>query len=129
MGLEPVIHYHKTKNRFNSLLGNTFESIVGAMILDIGYKNTAKALKKNIFNDSWNFEEIALQNIDYKSQLIIQCQKEKKEIVFSLVEEIPMEKGKITFVMAILIDGEEKSRASSSTKRKAEQKASKKLLS
>jgi dsRNA-specific ribonuclease len=85
-------------------------------------------LKKHIFNDTLNFEEIALQNIDYKSQLIIQCQKEKKEISFELIEEITIEHGKITFIMAVLIDSEEKSRASSSTKRKAEQKAAKKLL-
>lgn len=128
LGLEPLIRYQKTKNKFNSLLGNTFESIIGAMLLDIGYKNTALALKKHIFNDLLNFEEIALQNVDYKSQLIIQCQKEKKEISFQLIEEIALEYGKITFVMAVLIDGIEMSRASSSTKRKAEQKASKKLL-
>ncbi len=128
LGLEPLINYHKTKNRFNSLLGNTFESIIGAMTLDLGYKKTALALKKHIFNDTLNFEEIALQNVDYKSQLIIQCQKQKKEIAFEMIEEVAIEHGKITFVMAILIDGIEMSRASSSTKRKAEQKAAKKLL-
>lgn len=128
LGLEPLIRYQKTKNKFNSLLGNTFESIIGAMLLDIGYKNTGLALKKHIFNDSLNFEELALQNVDHKSQLIIQCQKEKKEISFQLIEEIAGERGKITFIMAILIDGLEMSRASSSTKRKAEQKAAKELL-
>lgn len=128
IGIEPLIRYQKTKNTFNSLLGNTFESIVGAMLLDVGYKKTALSLKRHIFNDSLNFDEKALQNIDYKSQLIIQCQKEKKEISFELIEEVNLEHGKIIFTMAVLIDGEEKSRASSSTKRKAEQKAAKQLL-
>jgi ribonuclease-3 len=128
LGLEPLIQYQKTKNKFNSLLGNTFESLIGAMVLDFGYKKTAISLKKHIFNESLNFDEKALQNIDYKSQLIIQCQKEKKEISFQLIDEVNEEHGKIVFTMAVNIDGEEKARASSSTKRKAEQKAAKQLL-
>ena len=98
------------------------------MLINIWYKNTSLALKKHIFNDTLNFEEIALQNVDHKSQLIIQCQKDKKEISFELIEEIAQEHGKITFIMAILIDSVEMSRASSSTKRKAEKKAAKELF-
>jgi ribonuclease-3 len=128
LGIEPYINYQKSKNKFNSLLGNTLESLIGAMYLDLGYDKTVKSLKKSIFNETLNFEDVVLQNIDYKSQLIIQCQRNKSEITFELIEELPDAFGKINFEMAIFIDGEEKARAVESTKRKAEQLAAKMVL-
>ncbi len=129
LGLESLIDYQKSKNKFNSLLGNAFESIIGALYLDHGYKMTRKILRKNIFNELFNFDEVVQQNIDFKSQLIIQCQKNKQDITFEMLEEIQEDNGGVSFVMAILIDGVEKAKAKGSTKRKAEQKAAKQILS
>ncbi len=129
LGLEPLIDYQKSKNKFNSLLGNAFESIIGALYLDHGYKITRKILRKNIFNELFNFDEVVQQNIDFKSQLIIQCQKNKQDITFEMLEEIQEDNGGVSFVMAILIDGVEKAKAKGATKRKAEQKAAKQILS
>lgn len=129
IGLEPFINYQKTRNKFKSLMGNTVESIVGALFIEFGYDKTAAALKKNIFNEQFNFEEVVKQNVDYKSQLIIQCQKNKQEITFELAEEVLGPNGKPVFTMAIVINGEEKGRAEASSKRKAEQMAAKLVLS
>lgn len=128
LGLEPFINYQKTKNKFKSLMGNTVESIVGALFIEFGYDKTAAALKKNIFNEQFNFEEVVTQNVDYKSQLIIQCQRNRQEIKFEQVEEAASANGKPIFVMAVVIDGEEKGRAEAPSKRKAEQKAAKEVL-
>lgn len=128
IGLEPFINYQKSKNKFKSLMGNTVESIVGALFVEFGYDKTAGSLKKNIFNEQFNFEEVVTQNVDYKSQLIIQCQRNREEIKFELVEEVTGANGKPIFTMAIVINGEEKSRADALSKRKAEQKAAKKVL-
>lgn len=128
LGLEPFINYQKSRNKFKSLMGNTVESLVGAMFVEFGYDKTASALKSRIFNDYFNFEEVAHQNVDYKSQLIIFCQKEKKTIQFDQVEELTGPNGKPIFVMSVLIDGEEKARAEASSKRKAEQLAAQKVL-
>lgn len=123
IGLEPFINYQKSKNKFKSLMGNTVESLVGALFVEFGYEKTSTALKSRIFNDYFNFEEVVHQNVDYKSQLIIQCQKEKKEISFKLVEEQITAGGKPIFVMSVVIDGEERARAEAQSKRKAEQMA------
>jgi ribonuclease-3 len=128
IGLEPFINYQKTRNKFKSLMGNTVESIVGALFVEFGYDKTATALKKNIFNEQFNFEEVVSQNVDYKSQLIIQCQRNRQEIKFEQVEEVTGPSGKPIFTMAIVIDGKELSRADAPSKRKAEQKASKIVL-
>ncbi|CAG5085825.1 ribonuclease III [Parvicella tangerina] len=128
IGLEPFINYQKTRNKFKSLMGNTVESIVGALFVEFGYDRTATALKKNIFNEQFNFEEVVKQNVDYKSQLIIQCQRNRQEIKFELIEEVISPNGKPVFTMAVVIDEEEKARADAFSKRKAEQKAAKKVL-
>ncbi len=128
IGLEPFINYQKTRNKFKSLMGNTVESIVGALFIEFGYDKTADALKKNIFNEQFNFEEVVTQNVDYKSQLIIQCQRNRQEIKFELAEETVNANGKPIFTMAILIDGQEQSRADALSKRKAEQQAAKMVL-
>lgn len=128
IGLEPFINYQKTRNKFKSLMGNTVESIVGALFIEFGYDKTAAALKKNIFNEQFNFEEVVTQNVDYKSQLIIQCQRNRQEIKFEQMEESTSASGKPIFVMAVLIDGKEMGRAEAFSKRKAEQKAAQKVL-
>lgn len=128
IGLEPFINYQKTKNKFKSLMGNTVESIVGALFIEFGYDKTAAALKKNIFNEQFNFEEVVTQNVDYKSQLIIHCQRNRQEIKFEQMEESTSASGKPIFVMAVLIDGQEMGRAEAFSKRKAEQKAAQKVL-
>lgn len=128
IGLEPFINYQKTRNKFKSLLGNTVESIIGAIFIEFGYDKTSSALKKNIFNEQFNFEEIVTQNVDFKSQLIIKCQRERKEISFDLIEEILGPNGKPIFTMAVVIDGVEMSRSEAYSKRKAEQKAAELLL-
>lgn len=128
IGLEPFINYQKTKNKFKSLMGNTVESIVGALFIEFGYDKTATSLKKNIFNEQFNFEEVVTQNVDYKSQLIIQCQRNRQEIKFEQMEEATSASGKPIFVMAVVIEGEEKGRAEAPSKRKAEQKAAKQVL-
>ena len=128
IGLEPFINYQKSRNKFKSLMGNTVESIVGALFVEFGYDKTAAALKKNIFNEQFNFEEVVTQNVDYKSQLIIQCQRNRQEIKFDQVDEATGANGKPIFTMAVFIDGEEKSRADAPSKRKAEQQAAKIVL-
>ncbi|MCB9189064.1 MAG: ribonuclease III [Flavobacteriales bacterium] len=128
IGLEPFINYQKTRNKFKSLMGNTVESIVGAIFIEFGYNKTSEALKKNIFNEQFNFEEVVTSNVDYKSQLIIQCQRNKQEIKFEQIEESMSASGKPIFTMAVIIDGVEKSRADAPSKRKAEQMAAEVVL-
>ena len=67
------------------------------------------------------------QNTDYKSRLIVYCQKTKKELTFKLLEETTKGKNKC-FIMGGYINGELKGSAEGLSKREAEQQTAKKII-
>jgi len=121
--LKPLIKFRNSSHKFKSLLGNTVESLVGAMYLDLGYKKTTEVLLRTVFKHSEDFEKMVEENKDYKSQLIIHCQKNKIEIDFKCLAETKQSDGISVFTMAIYIEKELVSQAEDLSKRKAEQQA------
>jgi ribonuclease-3 len=127
IGLEPFILYQKSKNEYLSLIGNAFESFIAAIYLDKGYKKVYSILEQKILDLHLDYEAIETKNEDYKSQLIVYCQKTKSKLQFQVDEEINVE-GRIKFVISVLIDEQQKATAEAFSKRKAEQLASEIVL-
>jgi ribonuclease-3 len=127
IGLEPFIQYQKSKNEHLFLLGNAFESFIGALYLDKGYDKVYSLLEDQIFELHLDFEVIETKNEDFKSQLIIHCQKNKLPLRFVVDEENQLE-GRIQFVVSVWISDKQETTASAYSKRKAEQLASKMYL-
>ncbi len=123
IGLEPFILYQKSKNEYLSLIGNAFESFIAAIYLDKGYKKVYSILEQKILDLHLDYDAIETKNEDYKSQLIVHCQKSKAKLQFQVDDEIPIE-GRIKFIISVLIEGENKATAEAFSKRKAEQLAS-----
>ena len=122
IGLEPFVKYLKGNFPYKSLLGNVFEALFGAIYLDKGYKKAKEVFIKDILERYIDLENLEAINIDYKSQLLIYCQKNKLSLEFKTIKEETV-KGLIKFTMGAFINGELKGQSTDLSKRSAEQAA------
>jgi ribonuclease-3 len=122
IGLEPFVKYLKGNFPYKSLLGNVFEALFGAIYLDKGYKKAKEVFIKYILEQYIDLENLEAINIDYKSRLLIYCQKNKLELEFKTIKEETV-KGSIKFTMGAFINGELKGQSTDLSKRSAEQAA------
>ena len=126
--LEPHISYQRKNAVYKSLLGNVVEALFGAIYLDYGYNKTKRIFIEELMLKKSDLSALAHLNTDYKSQLIVYCQKNKKKLVFKLLEEKDIGKQKL-FIMGAFIDDVLKDSAEGSSKRAAEQLTAKKIIS
>ncbi|MDQ3111968.1 MAG: ribonuclease III [Bacteroidota bacterium] len=108
--------------RSNSINGDVFEALIGAIYIDKGYPYTAKFINETILPYHMDMEEIEANDNDYKSKLIEWAQKGRKELRFNLVEESGAGQFKI-YTVEIMIDGVPNGRSQHQSKKRAEQEA------
>lgn len=101
--------------------GNTFEALVGAIFLDIGYKKTRKVVMKNFFDKHLNLFALLNNDDDYKSKLVKWAQKSRKVIRFE-AQEIRSEIKK-EYTVVVYLDDEACGKGVSPNKKAAEQLA------
>lgn len=116
------------KNNFGSNIhGNLFEALVGAIFLDKGYKQCEKFIYKNVIDKHIDIETLEGKVISYKSLLIEWCQKEKKIFDYNVYEDTGNDNMK-HFSVKLSIDGKVVAKARATSKKKAEEKASKRAF-
>ena len=116
------------KGNFGSNIhGNLFEALVGAIYLDKGYKQCEKFINKNVIKKHIDIETLEGKVISYKSLLIEWCQKEKHTFDFNVYEDTGNDNIK-HFSVKLSIDGKVVSKARATSKKKAEEKASKRAF-
>jgi len=116
------------KNNFgNNIHGNLFEALVGAIFLDRGYKHCEKFIYQKIINPHVDIETLEGKVISYKSLLIEWCQKEKKTFDYDVYEDTGNDELK-HFSVKLSIDDKVISKARATSKKKAEEKASKRAF-
>lgn len=126
--LEQHIKFRASKNNsHSSLIGNVFESLIGAIYLDKGYSTTKEILLESIFKKYIDLKVVEQTNTDYKSQLLINCQKGQKKLAYKELNKAKIE-GEFYFTMGLYINDKIITQATAKSKRKAEQKASKEVL-
>lgn len=103
-----------------SIVGNAFEAIIGAIFLDKGFNFTEKILIKLLKKHGLSLK--IHMDSDYKSKLHEWCQKEKKSLGFRVLHE-EQDAGKTRYVVAVTVDGEEKGMGEGKSKKSAEQLA------
>lgn len=108
--------------RSNSINGDVFEAIIGAIYLDKGYPFTAKFINETVLRYHIDIDEIEANDSDYKSKLIEWAQKNRKELRFNLAEETGSGQYKM-YTIEILIDGAPHGRSQHPSKKRAEQEA------
>lgn len=122
LGLNKLIKADLRGTRAGSMNGDAFEALIGAIYLDKGYKKTRKFVLDRILKIHLDIQKIEQTDTDFKSRLINICQKEKKKVVFHLLEEIGKGIGK-EFVIQVEIEGKPIVKFQHTSKRRAEQLA------
>jgi len=127
MGLERVVKFIDGKyvNK-NTICGNAFEAVIGAIYVDRGFER-AKSVTRKILTQYLNYDKIVQNDPDYKSQILVWSQKNKQPIHFEeiLVEDLGHEK---MYHFEIKCDGKTIGKGKGKSKKSAEQEASKNAL-
>lgn len=108
-----------------AIVADIFESLVGAIYLDLGYEKARKTVLDIVVPYIEN-PDITFFN-DYKSSLQEYIQTEQKNLFYNLVEEKGPAHDKM-FTVEVVIDDIVYGRGSGSSKKEAEQNAAKKAL-
>ncbi|MFI1744624.1 ribonuclease III [Thalassobellus sediminis] len=111
----------------DNIHGNLFEALVGAIFLDKGYKYCEKFIFKQVIIPHVDIETLEGKVISYKSLLIEWCQKEKKTFNYNVYEDTGNDDIR-HFSVKLSIDDKIIAKARATSKKKAEEKASKRAF-
>ncbi|KZS39632.1 ribonuclease III [Aquimarina aggregata] len=113
------------KSQFGvNIHGNLFEALIGAIYLDRGFMYCERFIQEAVINPYVDIESLEGQVISYKSLLIEWCQKEKKPFNYEIYEDTGKDEMK-HFAVKLWIDDKVVAKARATSKKKAEEKASK----
>lgn len=116
-----------TRNFGVNIHGNLFEALVGAVYLDRGYAICKKFICKKVIEPYVDIEKLEGKVISYKSLLIEWCQKHKKKFEYNTYEDTGADEAR-HFAVKLTIDKRIISKARATSKKKAEEKASKRAF-
>jgi ribonuclease-3 len=104
--------------------GNIFEALVGAIYLDKGFKACEKFIHKRVIKPYVDIEKLEGKITSYKSLLIEWCQKNKKKFDFIVYDDTGNDTVK-HFAVKLKIEDTIAAKARATSKKKAEERASK----
>lgn len=110
----------------DNIHGNIFEALIGAIYLDKGYQTCQKFIYENVIDPYVDIEKLEGKITSYKGLIIEWCQKQKKKYKFDTYEDSGNENIK-HFSVKVSIDGELVAKGRSTSKKKAEEQASKRV--
>lgn len=108
LGFEQLVEFDSrviNNSRQNSLLGDAFEALIGAVYLDKGYNFTKNFLENHIIKSHIDIHKLENTETNFKSKLIEWCQRHSKDISFELTTNQQGESSKL-FTVQASIDGE-----------------------
>lgn len=128
MGIRDVLEYNRGRSiKLETIEGNAFEALIGALYLDGGYEATKKSLNTHILKKYIDLNQILEEEIDFKSRLFIWSQKNRLPIVFEVLKE-ENQGVNWNYLVVVIINEQEFGRGSGTSKKKAEQIAAKETL-
>jgi ribonuclease-3 len=114
------------ENIGDNIHGNIFEALVGAIYLDRGYNYCKKFIYENVITPYVDIAKLEGKITSYKGLIIEWCQKQKKQYLFDVYEDTGNENIK-HFSVKISIDGVMVAKGRATSKKKAEEQASKRV--
>ena len=128
MQIRAVLNYNQSRNlNIPALEGNAFEAIIGAIYLDGGFEAAKKSLQNHVLRKFVDLNKLLEEEIDFKSRLIIWCQKKRMKIDFIVLDEQHTH-GAWEYEVSIQINKRDFGRGRASSKKQAEQVAAKQTL-
>jgi ribonuclease III len=128
MELRDILRYQRGRTiNLNTLEGNAFEAIMGAIYLDGGYDAVKKSVQNHIFRNYVDLNRILEEEIDFKSKLFIWSQKKQFQLEFTVLSEENFG-GAWQYKVVTQINGKDYGIGIGSSKKTAEQAASKETL-
>ncbi|MBU2020663.1 MAG: ribonuclease III [Bacteroidetes bacterium] len=128
IGIRQVLRYQKGRAiNINTIEGNAFEALMGAILLDGGYEVLKKVLSNHILIRFADINKVLEEEIDFKSKLFIWCQKNKLEVEFKVLTE-ENHGGFWKYTLIAVINNKTYGMGSGSSKKIAEQAASRETL-
>ena len=124
MGLDHFISAARNISKQGSnIYGNALEAVIGAIYLDRGYKRAKRFVREKIIKPYLNLNDIAGEEINFKSHLIEWGQKYKIGVTFS-TDELPGRSAhNPKFRTEVIIGSDVVSLGMGSSKKESQQKA------
>jgi len=122
---EFIIKKNKQKRFNEKIYGDTLEALIGAIYLDKGYVGCEKFIHKKLIEPYVDISKLEKEIISYKGLLIEWCQKHKKNYVIKTEETRRENSPKRFFLVKLYIDEKQISESIGTTKKQAEEIASK----
>lgn len=110
----------------DNIHGNIFEALIGAIYLDKGYNYCKKFIYEKVITPYVDIPKLEGKITSYKGLIIEWCQKQKKKYYIETYEDTGNESVK-HFSVKISIDGEQIAKGRATSKKKAEEQASKRV--
>lgn len=110
----------------DNIHGNIFEALIGAIYLDKGYNYCKKFIYEKVIVPYVDIPKLEGKITSYKGLIIEWCQKQKKKYHIETYEDTGNEAVK-HFSVRISIDGEQIAKGRATSKKKAEEQASKRV--
>jgi ribonuclease-3 len=110
----------------DNIYGNIFEALIGAIYLDRGYNYCKKFIYENVIIPYVDIAKLEGKITSYKGLIIEWCQKQKKQYDFEIYEDSGNENIK-HFSVKISIEGALVAKGRATSKKKAEEQASKRV--
>jgi len=110
----------------DNIHGNIFEALIGVIYLDKGYNFCQKFIYQNVIVPYVDIAKLEGKITSYKGLIIEWCQKQKKKYSFDTYEDSGNDPVK-HFSVKISIDGAQIAKGRATSKKKAEEQASKRV--
>lgn len=123
LGLNNLIEVNNDRHssgRANSINGDAYEALIGAIYLDKGYRFAQRFILERIVHVHIDMDEVETKEVDFKSKFIEWAQKEKKEFQFETVVDGADVSDKL-FVIQLKVGTEILGSAQHFSKKRAEQ--------
>jgi ribonuclease-3 len=122
MGLKKITLYNKMDGslKVSQIFGNTLEALVGAIYLDMGYKQTSKWVLECIILPHMFMDDLEILEINHKNKLYGWANKNGKVLEFETLNE-KLENGRRLFTIAAVVDGNPVAEAKAFNKKDASQ--------
>jgi ribonuclease-3 len=128
MNIREILRYNQARSiNLNTLEGNAFEALLGAIYLDGGYDSVKKSVQNYVFRNYVNINRLLEEEIDFKSKHFIWCQKKKLQLSFDVLKEVNTGSGWV-YEVEVEINGKKYGRGKGGAKKLAEQVAAKETL-